>query len=159
MLRIRFVQLTSKIVTPAFRKRFGFDRSLQHCGIRPGGVKTNDVIYTDTGFISRQTLDPVSGPNLSFARNCEIESGASRDQQSLQDVGPAKLDAELVTRQARRRRHHLRSADAKPVADVDVSFQQALDRKVFAEHSEWQVHTREFTWPMVIMVACIGVDG
>ena len=78
MVRIHFVQLVSKVVPQAFRKRFGFDRPLQHCGIRPSGVEMNDVIYTDAGFISLQTLDPVSGLNLFFAQNCETESGVTR---------------------------------------------------------------------------------
>src|SRR4029077_16716325 len=116
-------------------------------------------VYAYSGLVSLETLDLVSRLNLSFAQNRKIESSTLRIQQPFDDVGPAKLNSELVTGQAWRRGHHFCRADAKSVADIDLGFEQPFDRKILTERSRRQFHAGKFPSPIFVMFVWISVHG
>src|SRR6266702_1864256 len=88
----------------------------------------------------------------------KIETCTATGQKPLDDIGAAKPYAQLVAGHSRFRYHDFRFADPKSVPDIDGFLKQSLGCKIFSEHSPGQIHSRQFSSPIAVVLRRIRVN-
>src|SRR5918999_4589942 len=154
----QFFEAVLKIAFPALGKSFGCDcTSKQSDVVLFASIQLNDLIDIYTALTSFDELNLVTGSNFSFPKHSEIEARTLTCQESFDDVGPAKLDTELVAGQPWFGDHHDRGANLKLVTDIELGFKKPRRREVLAEHAPGQFHFRKFLPPILVVFGGVGV--
>ena len=133
----------AQAVAPAGRKLRQLAGAAQQVGVRCIRIhEAHDVGDRNAAVLLRagrlEPFDGVARRNRSFLFNREVEATAAAGLETLDDLRPAKADAELEARHARLRDPKLRGADAEPAADGSGVFQQALNREILAKGASGQ---------------------
>src|SRR4051812_479844 len=101
----------------------------------------------------------VAGAEFSLAKDGQVKSAPSALQKFLDDIGPAKSDAQLKAGHPRLCDYDMHRPDLKPVADIDLRIEHALRREVFAEHTPGQILRRKFSTPIGVVLGRINING
>jgi len=112
-----------KVSTPANRKTFVLNGSLHQCDIVPlVEIQSRDIRHRDVVRIAVDPLDRIARTNLALLHNREIPTVPLAVQEASDHILTAKLEAQLIARQARLRRLQQRGPNAEPIADVHGIF-------------------------------------
>ena len=94
-----------------------------------------------------------------FSDDGQVEAGSTAAKEALHHVIAAESYAQLETRHSRLCHEKLRGADADAIADSDIRLEQPFRRKVLTERAPREVRPRQFSTPVLVVLAGIGVDS
>lgn len=165
MWEIGLAGAVAEVVSPAFGESFEVDGSVEQvlrvrdvwaCG---SVIEMIDIGDRDGGGIAMDDFDFVSGGELAFFDDGEVEAAGVAFDEALDHVVAIKADRDFVAGHARLRNLQKSRADAELVADVERVFEQALGGEVFAESPPWKVRLGELLAPVRVVFGRVGVDG
>lgn len=153
------------MLSPAFGEGFEIDGAGEEVmsvrGSVPGGavVKMIDIGYRYFGGIAMGDFDFVSGGELAFFDDGEVEAAGIAFNEALDHVVAVEADGDFVAGNTGLRDLYKRRADTELIADVEGIFEKALGGEVFSESSPGEVRVRELLAPIGVVLGGIGVDG
>lgn len=122
-------------------------------------VKMIDIGYRYFGGIAMDDFDWVSGGELAFFDDGEIEAAGIAFDEALDHVVAIEADSDFIAGDARLCDHQKRGTDAQLVADVERIFEQAFGGEIFAEGSPSEIGLRELFAPIGVVLGGICVNG
>src|SRR6266403_3091430 len=103
-----------KIALPTLRKRLDPDSSAQPFQIVfLKSIKTNDVGHADLLLVPSDEFDSIASTHHPFAGHGKIETGPAANQEPLDDIDPAKLNAQFIAGHSWFGGNYLSVADSK----------------------------------------------
>ena len=155
----------AEVASPAFGEGFEIDGageeimsvrgSVRRCAV----VKMIDIGYRYFGGIAMGDFDRVSGGELAFFDDGEIEAAGIAFDEALDHVVAVEADSDFIAGDARLRDHQEGGTDAQLIANMEGVFEQAFGGEIFAEGSPGEIGLRELFAPIGVVLGGIGVDG
>ena len=132
--------------------------SIRIFGLRSSVIQVIDIGYGYFGGIAVDDFDGVSGCELAFFEDGEVEPAGVAFDEALDHVVAIEADRDFVAGDAGLRDHQESGTDAELVTDVEGIFEQAFGCEILAESSPREVRFWELPAPVGIVLGGVGVD-
>jgi len=108
--------------------------------------------------ITSHDFERIAFGDFALSNDGQVEAGSTATKEALHHVIAAESYAQFEARHSGLCHEKLRGADADAIADSDIRLEQPFRGEVLTERAPRKIRPREFSTPVLVVLAGIGVD-